>query len=381
MPYWIWIGNRPSQYNATANTDLTVAEANSIVGYTATGRDELAPVMVNGQTLGGNFQTTFNISYGGSATTGGTRMNYTSDQTGAVTNGRMTTAVQAQFRVTDLDANGNEYVVGTYTGLFVQMNNGDIFFRPIPETVTQWATVTRIYSIEVLSTTRIGSSTAINSTIGFNPSINDVEIVPCFTLGTWIATPSGSVCVEDLKVGDLVLTKDRGPQPVRWIGRRKLSAATLRSHPNLRPIRIAAGALGRATPATDLIVSPQHRVLVRSQIAQRMFGASEVLCAAKQLIEVEGIDIALDIDEVEYFHILFDWHEVVISNGAETESLYTGAQALNGIVPQAKDEIFALFPELRNPEAPRPPARPLLSGRVARKMAVRHITNAKALIN
>lgn len=381
MPYWIWIGNRPSQYNATANSNLTISEANSIVGYRATGRDELAPVLVNGQTLGGNFQTTFNSLYGGSATTGGTRMNYNSDQTGAVTNGRITTAVQAQFRVTDLDANGNEYVVGTYTGLFVQMNNGDVFFRPIPDTVTQWATVTRIYSIEVLTSTRIADSTAINSTIGFNPSINDVEIVPCFTLGTWIATPSGSVRVEDLKVGDLVLTKDRGPQPVRWIGRRKLSAATLLSHPNLRPIRITAGALGRATPATDLIVSPQHRVLVRSQIAQRMFGASEVLCAAKQLMEVDGIDIALDIEEVEYFHILFDWHEVVTSNGAETESLYTGAQALNAIGPQAKDEIFALFPELRNPEAPRPPARPLLSGRVARKMAVRHITNAKALIN
>src|SRR5690606_24870473 len=114
----------------------------------------------------------------------------------------------------------------------------------------------------------------------------------------------------------------------------------------LRPIRIRAGALGNGTPSSDLVLSPQHRVLVRSRIAQKMFGATEVLVAARQLLLLDGIDIATDLTEVEYFHMLFDRHEVVISNGALTESLYTGAQALQAVGKAARDEIFTLFPQL-----------------------------------
>lgn len=55
-----------------------------------------------------------------------------------------------------------------------------------------------------------------------------------------------------------------------------------------------------------------------------MFGTDEVLVAAKQLLQLDGIDIATDVERVDYYHILFDRHEVMILNGAETESLYTG---------------------------------------------------------
>lgn len=382
MPYWMWIGNNSTQYNATPNSNLTAAEANSIVGYTATGPTEMSPVMMNGQVLGGNFQTTFNPTYGGAVTPpGGTQMNYTSDETGEVTDARITTAVQAQFRVTDLDANGNEYLVGNYSGLFVQMNNGDLFFRPLPTTVNDWTDgVTRIYSIEVTSTTMIADNTAINSTIGFHPSIADIDIIPCFASGTLIRTVNGDAAVEDLRVGDLVLTKDHGPQPIRWIGRRKLGAHTLKAAPHLRPIRIKAGALGATTPSSDLVVSPQHRILVRSVIAQRMFGTIEVLSPAKQLLQLDGIDLATDLQEVEYLHILFDRHEIVISNGAETESLYTGAEALKSVGPAARAEIFALFPELADETTVPEAARLLASGRLARKMTVRHMENNKPLV-
>ena len=134
------------------------------------------------------------------------------------------------------------------------------------------------------------------------------------------------------------------------------------------------------TPAADLVVSPQHRVLVRSAIAQRMFGTDEVLVAAKQLCLLDGIDVASDMDTVEYFHMLFDQHKVVVSNGAETEALYTGAKALRGVETAALEEILALFPQIRDysyvPEA----ARVLASGRMGRKLAVRHARSGKALI-
>lgn len=209
------------------------------------------------------------------------------------------------------------------------------------------------------------------------------EYAVCFAAGTLIETADGSRRIETLRRGDLVLTKDNGLQPIRWIGSRKIGTAVLQENPNLRPIRIKAGALGAGTPASDLVVSPQHRVLVRSKIAQRMFGAIEVLIAAKHLLEIDGIEIAQDIAEVEYFHFMFDAHEVILANGAEAESLYTGPEALKAVSPAARDEILALFPELRDMDstALAPSARPLVKGRVGRQLAGRHARNRRELVS
>ncbi|WP_278878529.1 Hint domain-containing protein, partial [Paracoccus yeei] len=206
--------------------------------------------------------------------------------------------------------------------------------------------------------------------------------VPCFAGGTMILTEAGEMPVERLVPGTRVMTRDNGLQELRWTGSRVVDAAMLDQNPNLRPIRIAAGALGNGLPRRELIVSPQHRVLVRSRIAQKMFGAAEVLVAAKQLLQIDGIDIATDLESVEYFHFLFDRHEIVLSEGAETESLYTGPEALKAVGPAACEEIFAIFPELRDmPEDHAPQgARLLASGRQGRKLAVRHAQHQKALV-
>ncbi|RNF34497.1 Hint domain-containing protein [Paracoccus methylarcula] len=204
-------------------------------------------------------------------------------------------------------------------------------------------------------------------------------IFPCFTAETRISTAYGPVAAGDLAAGNLVLTSDNGLQPIRWIARRKLDRHDLRLNPGLRPIRIRAGALGSQMPQSDLLVSPQHRVLVRSQIALRMFGTDEVLVAAKQLCEIDGIDIDQECDEITYVHFLFDDHQIVCSNGAWTESLYTGPQALRAVGPAALEEIYTLFPELREGEA-KPAARPIPQGRLVRQMASRHARNGKPLV-
>lgn len=203
---------------------------------------------------------------------------------------------------------------------------------------------------------------------------------PCFARGTMIVTERGEVAVEDLVEGDLVQTADNGLQPIRWIGGSLVTADTLADNPKLRPIRIRQGALGDGVPARDLVVSPQHRILVRSQIAQNMFGAREVLVAAKQLCQLDGIDVADDLPEVQYFHILFDRHEVILSNGAETEALFTGDEALRGVGPAALEEILAIFPQLRDPAYSAEPARMILSGRSARSLAVRHARNGRQIV-
>ena len=196
--------------------------------------------------------------------------------------------------------------------------------------------------------------------------------VLCFGADALIDTDSGPVPAGNLKAGDLVRTRDAGLQPVRWVGRRVLTEAEFEAAPNLRPIRIRAGALGRNTPAADLVVSPQHRVPIRSKIARKMFGTEEVLVAAKQLLQLDGVDIRDDVETgVEYFHMLFDRHEVIWSEGAQTESLFLGEQALASLTDEGRREILTLFPELRD-GLPDSGARPFLSGRQGRGLAQRH---------
>ncbi|KRW94575.1 hemolysin [Paracoccus sp. MKU1] len=210
--------------------------------------------------------------------------------------------------------------------------------------------------------------------------MTDDEVFVCFVAGTLIETEGGFIPVEALKAGDLVVTRDNGLQPIRWIGSVRLNAARLQAQPKLRAIRIKAGVLGPNTPSSDLLVSPQHRVLVRSKIAMRMFGAMEVLVAAKQLLQIDGVDIAEDLAEIEYFHLLFERHEVVNSNGAASESLYTGAQALKSLGRAAREEILALFPQLRDADFRPEAARQLPSGRQSRKLAVRHAQHGRPLV-
>lgn len=209
---------------------------------------------------------------------------------------------------------------------------------------------------------------------------NAGDFVTCFTSGTLIETPEGPRPVEDLRAGDQVLTVDRGAQPLRWSGAR---AIDLHDRDDLRPVRIAAGALGQGLPTADLLVSPQHRVLVRSSIARRMFGADEVLVAARQLLALPGSEVADDMAQAVYVHLLFDRHELVTSNGAVTESLFTGPQALKGVSEAARAEIVALFPQLAEIgeefEGPEP-VRPLVPGRQGRRLASRHLSNARPVV-
>ncbi|MDB6181493.1 Hint domain-containing protein [Paracoccus fistulariae] len=205
------------------------------------------------------------------------------------------------------------------------------------------------------------------------------NFVTCFTPGTMIDTPEGPRDVASLKAGDLVITVDRGAQPLRWIGKTTVLVA---DEAHLRPVRIAAGALGEGQPHADLEVSPQHRILVRSAIARRMFGAEEVLVAARHLASLPGIEIREDLGEVTYFHLLFDQHELVISNGAATESLYVGPHALMAVPEAAREEILTLFPALADGgcDVWSAPVRQFVPGRRGRQLALRHVNNSKPVL-
>ncbi len=174
----------------------------------------------------------------------------------------------------------------------------------------------------------------------------DIEkIIPCFTPGTRIATPRGEVAVEDLRVGDRVITRDHGLQAIRWIGARALSRTELALAPDLRAVRIRAGALGHGLPERDMLVSPNHRMLVMSEHTRLFFDEAEVLVAAKHLADGKGI-AQVDTDGVTYIHVMFDHHEVILADGAWSESFQPGDWSLRGLDREQRAELLDLFPEL-----------------------------------
>lgn len=204
-------------------------------------------------------------------------------------------------------------------------------------------------------------------------SFTDIEnvVIVCFTSGTRIMTERGLVAVEDLRVGDLVVTRDNGLQPLRWIGQRRLSRAELQARPELQPVRIAAGALGVAEPARSMLVSPQHRLLVEGARAEMYFGEAEVLVPAKHMVGLAEVSRALPAEGVTYVHILFDRHELVLSEGIWTESFQPAERTLSALDAAAREEVLDLFPELAAGEDVFPAARLSLKAHEAKVLLAR----------
>jgi hypothetical protein len=175
----------------------------------------------------------------------------------------------------------------------------------------------------------------------------EIGQILCFTPGTMIATPYGLRDVADIAKGDMVLTHDEGPQPVLITTRTHLSGQELTQSPHLRPILLRAGSLGPNLPDRDLLVSPQHRMLLSGWRAQLLFSADQLLAPAKGLLNDSTILSQTAKQGVTYIHLGFARHQIITANGAPTESLHTGDVSKENMHPAAREELFALFPDLR----------------------------------
>ncbi|MDJ0820377.1 MAG: Hint domain-containing protein [Paracoccaceae bacterium] len=176
--------------------------------------------------------------------------------------------------------------------------------------------------------------------------------VICFTPGTQILTPEGPKLIDDLREGDAVQTKDSGAQEILWVGSRRMTGARLFAMPNLRPVRIRGGAFGIGTPDADVLVSPEHRMLVQGAVARSLFNTPEVLVSAKDLINGHSVVRDRLAREVTYIHMLLPRHEVLFANGVETESFHPANTALSTISDDDRARLFTYLPKLaENPHS------------------------------
>jgi hypothetical protein len=203
----------------------------------------------------------------------------------------------------------------------------------------------------------------VNETVGIVTF--EQGLILCFTAGTTISTPHGPRPVEDLAPGDAVLTRDNGVQTLRWTCASVLPQADLIATPDLAPVAIPKDAFGPGLPSVETRVSPQHRLLLADHRAELLFGSNEVLAPAKALFAPCAPEAG-----AHYVHLLFDRHEIVFANDLPMESFHPGDMAKSALSAPARNELFALFPDLRTaPRAWGPTARLALRRREAQLLA------------
>lgn len=324
MPYDIYVLDESDITLSGAVLDgVTQGDGSHMVGATMVLSPDWYPVSINdddanfqdndtGQTLNGA-QVIDGVTYAG-----GTRVE--AEYSMVVTDGTSTWTVVA------FNVNNSSPAYGTVEGLaFIGGPGG---FPPAGVTLT-----------------------VVSAAEGPNFAAAGYATPICFAAGTMIETPDGARPVEAIAVGDMVETLEDGPQPVRWRAHR-----TWPAWGPMAPVVFAPGALGNARP---LVLSQQHRVLVTGWRAELYFGQDAVLLAARDF--VNGRDIRLrQGGHVEYHHLLFDRHQILMSDGVATESYHPGAVGVGGLPEASRAELLALLPEAAGLEAFGPTAAPVL---------------------
>lgn len=177
----------------------------------------------------------------------------------------------------------------------------------------------------------------VDAAIALAVQVFQTTELACFVRGTRIETSAGFVAVEDLRDGMMIETMDHGLQPVR-----RVLSKVVDGRGALAPVVFAPGVLGNIQPVR---VSPHHRMVISGWRAELLTGEPEVLAAAADLVDGARVQV-MPVERVEYFHLLFDRHEIIFAEGAATESYHPFAHDAAEVAPATLAELEAVFPDM-----------------------------------
>ena len=260
----------------------------------------------------------------------------------------------------DGDRVAGKKVLGVYNGDTITVENPDGSIQTITGTTFYLRGGTSVFTPTDDSVLEDGAVFLSSSWVPTSTELDVTDLGPaCFARGTFIETADGPRLVETLQEGELILTYDGTFKPLLWRCDR-----TVDGRGDHAPIRICAGAFGNKR---DLIVSPQHRILIDSWRAELYFGSDEVLVAAKHLVGTHDMVHVMPVDSVDYFHLLLDGHHLIWSEGALTESIDPGGDFARED-PMVRRQAHARFPHLFSEQARPETVRRIVKGREANVM-------------
>ncbi|TCL01265.1 Hint domain-containing protein [Shimia isoporae] len=172
-----------------------------------------------------------------------------------------------------------------------------------------------------------------------HPDRDPEDLPVCFVPGTMIDTPDGRVPVEKLKAGDTVCLADGGSAVLRWVSKSHFSYSDLLRSADVRPVCVPEGSLGKGLPEADLWVSQQHRIALSGWQVEMLTAHAAVFAQAKHITAAPGIPGPEWRAGVDYVHLLFDRHELVLANGAPAESLFLGLQTAKSLDDKARRDL------------------------------------------
>ncbi len=161
----------------------------------------------------------------------------------------------------------------------------------------------------------------------------------CLTAETEVATADGICFAGDLERGMMVAVQDGDYRPITEVFKRYVTRDECIENDSLQPVLIRAGSLAPGIPSKDLRVSRQHRMLVRSDIAEQMFSEPEVLVPAINFVGCPGISIEIPDTDIVYCHILMDRHEIIFAHDTPTETLLFTDTSISFLPPSDVQKI------------------------------------------
>jgi hypothetical protein len=217
------------------------------------------------------------------------------------------------FAFSDDDSSSSTFAAAAAAAV----SGGDVITDFGPGDTIDLTGLSGISGIDDLEIEQVGDDTIITLPDGTTITVESAQVadvvaaleVPCLMRGTMVLTPKGEVAVEKLKIGDEVMTVDGTADRVKWIGTRAYGRPFLSHGERIAPVLFEKGSLGPNRPSRPLYVSPEHAMYV-----------DNVLVPARLLANGMSIRQVRDFDLVEYFHLEFDDAQVIVANGAPSES-------------------------------------------------------------